>query len=193
MTDQDAPRLDGDDAYEALPPDDLAAMARRDAGVQFRMAREWAALGAERDRIVQYQRMVVDACAATIAGLDARAEVLRATFEGLIKERRAADKNAPGTLDFPGVGKITARKVPEAFRVTDPDAVMAWLSGTDRETYIIPVPATSKLNARAVLDDREAIIARRGGEVIPGLDSTPEHQSVKFKPSGVPGGATDDN
>lgn len=133
-----------------------------------------ALFGAGR-RLLRLQRQMADLTAQRVAiveefareavRLGAQAEMLAAAIESVALARR--EEGRGNSLLLPGVGTWSTRAIPGKWSVEDEAAVIAALKGVEREAYLKPQP--DKLDARALLADLPAVMAARGGEVLPGL------------------------
>lgn len=143
--------------------------------------RQWFGIDTDRAlfgsgrRLVVLQRRMADLNAqeAAMAGefhaarvrLVTQIATIEAAIESVALARR--EEGRGNSLLLPGVGTWSTRNIPGKWSVEDEATVIAALNGVEREAYLKPQP--DKLDARALLADLPAVMAARGGEVLPGL------------------------
>jgi len=142
-------------------------MGERDARFIAAMGRDLASTRASIAQAREAFGAVMDEYEAAIARLVDHAERITETLESIALLTRT--ETGRTSIIVPYVGKVTTRSVPGKPSVTDPAAVMAFLSGSEREAYMKPQP--DALLARDVLSDIEQIAAAHGVDkkAVPGV------------------------
>ena len=92
-------------------------------------------------------------------------------LEEQVLERR--ESGAGNTLDIPGVGRWSTRKVKAGWDITDPKVVMEGLGADERAQFVENTPKLKGAEYRKYLDET--------GEVVDGVERRPERISVSYK------------